>query len=205
MNLQVDLILPTEQRSASAFNLQAVIRVMTIVGPAILLLLIALLVLGFMQINGEVKLLETQWAAVEKKKSAADALRNQVSENRDILADLTGLRNTDVEISKALIRLLQVIPANIQMAELSVTDTFELKDEKIPERRFRLIMAGSAIGKNADAEVAELKRRLVQAPGFERDMERSEVTEYGVDTREGAGRDDRAFRIDSLFNEKVFE
>ena len=205
MNLQIDLLFPTEQRSASAFNLQAVLRVMTIVGPAILLLLLALLVLGIVQIKGEVKLLETQWAAVEKKKLAADALRSQVRENREILASLNGLRTTDLEVSEALTALMQVIPSGIQVHELTLSDTFELNEKQVPERRFRLVMSGSAIGKAAETDVAELKRRLVKSPRFARDMERSEVTQYGVDTRTGAGRDDRAFQIDSLFNRKAFE
>ena len=68
MNVQVDLILPDEQRSASAFNLPALLRILSIIGPAVIILLIILVAINFSKIKNELNNLEKQWQTIEIKK-----------------------------------------------------------------------------------------------------------------------------------------
>lgn len=205
MNLQVDLIYQSERRSSSALNLKAVLRVLTVVVPAVVVLLIVLLVVNFLQRKYEVALLETRWDATGPRKREADVLRNQVSRNRDILAQLHGLEKTRMDWHRQLAGLLAEVPSGIRLRNLSARQSLHLQEERIPARAFSMTVMGKASGISADADVEHLRRRLLESPVYAPEMETVEVASYGVDATRGADRDDRAFRIDCTYSVRQFQ
>ena len=121
MNIQVDLILHEEQRNANAFNMQALLRVMSIIGPAILILLVIMLLINSGKTKSELNNLEVQWQAIEAKKGKADNLRNQISANKDVLSKLNGIKNSRIEWGQQLLGLMEITPSNIQFRSLKIT------------------------------------------------------------------------------------
>ena len=205
MNLQVDLIYQSERRSASALNLKATLRVLTVVVPAAVVLLIVLLVVNFLQRKYEVALLETRWEATSPRKREADVLRNQVSRNRNILAQLQGLEKSRLDWHRQLAGLLAEVPGGIQLRNLTAGQSLHLEKERFPARTFNMTVMGKATGISADADVEHLRRRLLESPIHTPEMETVEVASYGVDATRGADREDRAFRIDCTYSMRQFE
>jgi len=205
MNLQVDLIYQSERRSASTLNLKAALRVLTIVVPAAAVLLIVLLIVNFLQRKYEVALLEAKWDATSPRKREADVLRNQVSRNRAILAQLQGLEKSRLDWRRQLAGLLVEVPGGIQLRNLTAGQFLHLEQERVPARTFSMTVTGKATGISADADVERLRRRLLDSPIYAPEMETVEVASYGVDSTRGADRDDRAFRIDCTYSTRQFE
>ncbi len=205
MNVQVDLILPEEQRNASAFNMQALSRILTIVGPAVLILLVIMIVIKFGKTKSELKNLETQWQTVEIKKDKADNLRNQISDNKEILNKLTGIKNSRLEWNRQLTKFMATTPGSIQFRKLSVSQTLQLNDKKEPTRKYKVSLAGKAIGDKVDITIADFTRELSSGVQFSPYIEHAQVTDYDKDSSPNAEKNDRVFTIDCTYKPRIFE
>lgn len=205
MNFQVDLFIDSERRSASAFNMKAVARVLSIVGPAAAVLAIALVVIHSFQVKLELERLQTEWSIAEPKKAQADSLRNQVSSNQRTLRQLKGIAASDLPWHAQLEGLLRVTPPDIQLRKLTIQQTIGSDAGQEPVRVFSMILEGKASGPDSDQSVEDLKNSLLSAPVYSSTMETANVVSYGLDTSVDAARDDRAFRIDCRYVPKKFE
>jgi hypothetical protein len=205
MNVQVDLILADEQRSASAFNMQALLRVMSIVGPAIIVLLIVLVVIRSTITKNELNALEAQWNTLEVKKEKADTLRNQISINKEILGKLTGLKNSRLEWNKQIISFMKMTPDSVQFRKMSITQKLSLNNKKKPERAYEVLLTGKAIGEKVDITVAEFTKILNSSPEFSEYTELAQVTDYDKDNSLDAEKNDRAFVIKCTYKPRIIE
>ncbi len=205
MNLQIDLILPEEQRSASAFNLQAFLRIMSIVGPSIILLIFFMFYIHVTIIKNELNSLEIQWESIKSKKNRADKLRNQIIRNKEIYSDLEGIKKSRLEWYEQLINYMQATPDNIQFKNFSANQSLILEDKKVPARSYKATISGKAIGNNVDTSVAEFKQTLVISPTFKPFIERAEVTKYQVDDSPGASKNDRVFQINCSYIPRIIK
>ncbi len=205
MSIQVDLILPEEQRNASAFNMQALMRILSIVGPAVLILLIIMLIISFMTTSSELKNLEIQWQTLEVKKDKADNLRNQISDNKEVLSKLKGIRNSRIEWHKQLINFMAATPKSIQLNKLSISQDLKLDERKQSIRAYKVSLAGKATGNKVDITVAGFNRILSTSPLFTPYIELAQVTDYEKDNSSDAEKNDRVFTIDCTYKPRIFE
>lgn len=204
MNLQVDLILTEEQRNASAFNMQALLRILSIIGPAILVLIIILLVINVTQTKGELKALEEQWELLEVKKGQADKLRNQISTNSEILNNLKGINRSRLEWHSQLRYFMETTPDTIQFRNLSVSQSLKLNDRKKGIRVYNVSLAGKAIGDKIDITIAQFTRTLSKDPKFSPYIAGAQVTAYDKDNSAKAGKNDRIFKIKCTYKPRTF-
>ena len=204
MNLHVDLIVASERRSASPLNTRSVRRVLLVVGPVAALLLAGSLVVDFLQLKWQLSMLETQWSNTEPRKAEADALRNQVSENSDVLAEVRGIKASRIPIRDVLAGVLIETPRTIQLRGLTANQFPTLEPGGGLARHGSLSVNGKVSGAQAEEEVSTLRRRFAEAPVFTQLVATAVVAEYGPDPARGAGRDDRTFRIDCDFKPRPF-
>jgi len=205
MNLQVNLIIASEQRSASAFNLKAILRILSIVGPVSAVLAIALIVLHFVQTKLELDRLQTEWAIAKPRKEYADSLRNKASVNRQILEQLKGIAGSNLPWHRQLAGLIQVTPTDIQLQKLSLSQAIGKDAKGQPVRTFRMMLEGRASGVAPDQNVSDLKNRFLNEPVYASIVESANVVSFGLDTSANADKDDRAFRIDCKYLPRTFE
>lgn len=205
MNFQVNLIMDSERRSASIFNLKAFVRVLSVVGPAAMAVTVAMAVIDYVQVSLELDRLRAEWAATEPKKAQADDLRNRVSANQQVLRQLNGIAKSNLPWQGQLDGLIDVTPPDIQLRQLSVSHGIRNEAKSPPARLFSMTIEGKASGAGADRSVSDLKNRLLGAPPFVAAVDTVNVVSYGVDTSATAGRDDRAFRIDCTYSPRTFQ
>ncbi|MCK5529340.1 MAG: hypothetical protein KAI74_06620 [Kiritimatiellae bacterium] len=205
MNLQVDLILTEEQRNASAFNMQALLRILSVIGPAIIVLIIILLVINVTQTKGELKALEAQWQLLEVKKGKADKLRNQISTNNEILSKFKGINTSRLEWHSQLRHLMESTPSTIQFRNLSASQTLTFNDRKKGIRKYRVLLAGKAIGDKIDITIANFTRQLSESPKLSPYIDGAKVTAYDKDNSVDAGKNDRVFKISCTYKPRTFE
>jgi len=206
MNLRVDLILASEQRSGSLLSLKSLLRIATIVGPLVLILIIGTAVLKTMKLTRKLNDLETQWQCEEPKKKRASELKKEVATNVALKEELEGWSKSHLDWHQQLLGLQRATADDIQLTSLRVSHAIQLvDDEKTPARVFAATMKGTALGEKAELSVRRLERLLAQAPAFSNIMDRVEVSKYGADTRSGASKSDRVFEINCTYETLKFK
>ncbi|NQT92126.1 MAG: hypothetical protein HQ559_05140 [Lentisphaerae bacterium] len=207
MNLHVDLILDTEQRSASVFSLKSLARLGTIGGPILAVLLIAGAVFSFLRLKGEVDDLEDRWKLAEPRKLASLRYRQQLSANKKILDELEGWQAAQLAWHRQLIAVQREIPDTVQLHRMSVNQTLQFLNKRTPARSFVMVLEGRAIGETAETDIQDLKRRMGRAEPFVDTVKEDgvHVPVYGSDPTPGANKADRIFKIQCLYIDKLFE
>lgn len=205
MNLRVDLILLTEQRSASVINRKMLIRLTTIVVPLLLITLTAMQVLSFLSVRADAGAKETEWKILEPKQEAALRRRGEFDANRLIQKELDGWRKSHANWHEQMVALVCETPGNIQIRSLTLIQVLQLIDKKTPVRSFSMVLGGKAVGTEAEQNVQELNRRLMSAPSFGGSITNAEVQQFGADKAKDADKQDRVFEILCRYRERKFE
>ena len=125
MNLRVDLILESEQRSASIFNLKSLLRFITILIPSIIVLLFLVSFAGYLSLKGRVNELKTENEIKQPKVTRADALSGEVAKNESMRKELAGLRNSSLDWHKQFVELMKVVPAEMIFDSIRAAQTFQ--------------------------------------------------------------------------------
>jgi hypothetical protein len=202
MNLRADLILATEQRSASLINPKSIGRIATIIVPLIVVLLIASVVMNTMNLGRRVRDAETQWLATEPKKEKAQKLSLQAKQNRTMLGEIEGWHEARVEWNAQLAAIQEDVSPQIQMNNLRISQVLKLVDDKIPSRIFTLDIAGKAVSAGAEHAVEAFQRRLLTAPVFSGRVQTVEISRFGADP---ANKNDRVFQLGCTYAPRQFE
>ena len=207
MNLRVDLIFETEQRSGSLLSPKSLIRIGTIVGPAILALLVAVFVMQVWQLNSKLTLLEGQWESLGKKKKESERLRDQLLTNRKILDEIGGWRASHMDWHTQMRGIMTEVPAEIELKRLQVSQRFDVLGKDMPARMFTMTVSGRAVGSGAETAVEQLRSRIQSSSVFATNIAENGVTvsAYGADTTVGANKRDRVFTITSQYEARKFD
>ena len=207
MNMRVDLIFETEQRSGSFLSPKSLIRIGSIVGPAVLALLVAVFVMQMWQLNSKVTLLEGQWESLGRKKKEAEKLQDRLLANKAILDEIGGWRVSHMDWHPKLQGIMSEVPAEIELKTLQVSHGFEVQAKNMPARMFTMTVTGRAVGSGAETAVDRLRSRLQSASAFSTDVSEDGVTvsAYGADTTAGADKRDRVFAIISKYKAREFD
>jgi hypothetical protein len=205
MNLRVDLILESEQRSASLLSLKLLIRIVAALVPLGLLFLVGSQVMEIVVINSEVRGLEAEWKKMGPREKRAWEQAYEYQLNLAVRNELNGWRNSRVNWHEQIVALMQEIPTNVQLQSLSVGHAFQLIDDKVPARLFSIDMKGKAFGTNAESSVRRIERRLTEGPAFSNLTSKVEVPQFVADTARGADKNDRIFAVTCQCKERKLE
>jgi hypothetical protein len=205
MNLRVDLILESEQRSASLISQKSLIRIVSIVVPVVIIVFMALQVTRLLAVKSEEKAVEARWLTTEPLEKKAGELAGVRRANDALLAELEGWSKSRVRWNEQLVALMTVVPTNIQLTELRIGQTFQVIQDKVPARVFAMSLKGMAYGAEAESSVKKLEQIFSQDASFSNVIQKVEVPMYGAANTEGAGKDDRVFEIRCSYRERTFE
>jgi hypothetical protein len=205
MNLRIDLILQSEQRSTSLFTPKTLGRLAATILPIVLGALAAMAVFDSLRLKSELKGLEAAWDKVGPREERALHLKEQAAANTEIEQELEGWRKSRVAWHGPLLAMMQTVPSTIQVRSLGVEQRLQLIGEGVPARASELLITGKATGADAEANVQRLKARLQKALSELDELTSAEVTKYAADTSRGASKSDRVFEITCKYKAKTFE
>lgn len=206
MNLRVDLILESEQRSGSIINPKSLLRIATIIVPAILGVVAAIVVVNMLRVNSELNLLEAQMQAFVPKEKTAEKVKAQVGVNRNILVEMESWRKTQLTWHDQFLALQKAVPDEIQLNTLGMSHSIERgEDDTVPSRVFRMILTGKAAGERAEKNVQHLREQLAKTPVFSAPMKNVDVTKFISDPDKEAQKMDRIFEIQCHYQPRKFE
>jgi len=205
MNLRVDLILPSEQRSGSPVSPKSLLRMASVVGPALVVLLVFMGIIGMLKLKSEEKMLQSKWELTEPLREDADKRLAALQRSIRIHRELEGWKKARITWHEHVGGIMRVTPANIQLEALRVSQTLQLENKRIPSRVFALTLKGKALGAQAEASVQNLERQLVRAAPFAGLVAQVAVPTFRADTSKEANRDDRIFGITCAYGAVKFE
>jgi hypothetical protein len=205
MNFRVDLITEAEQRSGSIISVKGLTRILTFAVPAAIIVVLATAVLEMVGAASESSLLEEKWQITQPRIAEADAARETLVRNEAILADMHGLASSRLAWSAQLRGLIRQVPPTLQLTQLTVGQSVQQDARKGPSRAVTMIVEGRAVGATPDEDVDLFRERLRSADGFAGQTEAVDISSFGADTRPGASKDDRVFRISCQYKPREFK
>ena len=205
MNLQVNLILKSEQRSGSPVSLKSVIRVASIAVPVGLLVMLSSAFANVVLLGNELRVLESQWTDARPRMEETARLNKELTVNRKIMKQLQGWKRSHIDWHEQMSMLGDEVPATIQLESLTVSQMLQFLDNKVPARVFVIMLKGKAIGHDAEQAVHLLQRGIEETPAFADLIETIRVIKYGADNAEDAREYDRVFQIECAYRPRRFE
>lgn len=205
MNFQVDLILAGEQRSASILNPKSITRLISIAVPGAIGLLIANFAFGVYLLGNKAAEVEQKWKAAEPKVKKAGQVREALNTNLVIVSELAGWRATHIAWHEQLAAIQAAVPTNIQFTALSVQQS--LLSYPAPSRNFQLMIGGRSAADPNGIRVVEFESAFSQVPSLKAAVKSAKVVagSFVPDSSPQARKDDRLFRIECAYSERVFK
>jgi Tfp pilus assembly protein PilN len=203
MNIQINLIRLSEQRSASVVSLKAAGMMVAILVPLILILLIIQARLSVAEQKSHLELLESRWSTVSQQRRTAQALENELKGRRASLEELRGWSRSRPEWHQWLEAIQTVVPPEIQFRALQSRQTLQLEGGKIV-RATSVTISGLSVGSEAEMRVEAMRRELVTEVLAE-EVQAARVTAFREDVRPGAQPLDRAFEVRVDFQLRSFQ
>jgi len=202
MNLRVDLILESEQRSASVVSLKFVLRLVAIVVPTVLVLLILWAVTSFISAKNQMRNLEEAWKITEPRLNAVAELRGKATLNQAMFKELEGWKKTHVDWNQHLQVIQRIFPKDLQLSSLTLTHVIQATPKQGMARQFALLLKGTAFGDTADQNVQKLRRTIQKSAPFTNILEEVEVKQFEADPQ---NRNNRLFQIECRYQPRLFQ
>jgi hypothetical protein len=204
MNLRVDLILESEQRSASMFNLKSLLRLVVIAIPSSIIALFLFSSIGLMSLKRDVKLLQDENEIKQPKVTRADALSVEVAKNESMSKELAGWHNSALDWHTQLVAIMKATPEEMYFETLRASHAFQTENN-IPARTFSIVMTGKSKGKYSEDNVLKMKRTLTISDFFAIYMDPPKVPVFKQDPSAKAKDSDRIFRIECSYKPRKME
>lgn len=201
MNLRIDLILESEQRSASLLDLKMIKRIGMIAGPAILALALIFGLLKATQQGRTLKRLEKQWAIDQPRVQEAAKWQEQMIKNRDRLTEIQGWKKSRIDWHKQLVAFAEITPENIQYTVFRLNHSTTRK----PGRAYSLRLEGLAVGEKAEDNVQNLVEEIEKGPFFKSFIKELVIADFRADPSPDAQKHDRRFSFDIIYSERPLE
>ena len=202
MSLQVNLILPGEQRSANPVSFRSLSRIGSIVGPTVVVLLLAIAALNWSALTNKVRIAETIWQELEPKKEAAISLRARYDRNQQVLKELNGWKASRVLWHRQLEGLRDLVPPSMQLLSLRVDQQIQVIEKSGPARTFTLTLSGRAEGPDAQSDVLALQTALLTRDPFAGLTRNANVPAFDAAPENKAH---RLFQIKAPYNPQPFQ
>ncbi len=206
MNLRVDLILQSEQRSGSRVTMAAIGRVAAIVVPSILAVVMVLAFARYRALQSDLQESQAKWRELEPQYRSALALQKDLFKRKVILLEIDGWRSARVEWSRLLRSLQTAVPSSVQFTELRGESLIQSGSNRTA-RVFRLQIKGKTGGVNAQENVTRLRRQMLADPAVTSVVESVEIPPgaFEQDPSAGASKYDRVFEVVCRFMPSPFQ
>jgi len=204
MNLRVDLILETEQRSASIFNLKTAIRAVIVLIPTTILAIFLFSLMGYWGLKSQLNGKKTEEEIKKPKVERADALRAEVDLNEAIKNELQGRKNSALDWHRQLVELMKITPEEMYFDSLRVIHGFHTENNET-FRKFDMTITGKSKGERSVDNVLLLKRSLTINDLFKKYTNPPEVPVFKEDADPGAKKTDRIFRIECNYKPRKIQ
>lgn len=203
MNYRVDLILESEQRSASLISQKMLIRTLYVVLPVSVALMIASAVTNILMLKSECAQLEDTWKTRSPLAQKAVDIRADMNLHVDMQNELAGWKATHSRWSEELTMLQEAIPETIQLSSLLISQT--IVPATPPTRKYTLTLEGKSIGDSAADRVQSLQSYLTTNDYFASRIKKVEIPLFEADRAAGASKTDRQFRLLCTYQERAFQ
>ena len=200
MSLRVNLIIPSEQRSASRINIRSVSRLANIVIPSIIIFMAGIQILKYSVTISELHMLESKWTLAEPKQNRSRELLAHLHYNMQTSAELEKWKDSRINWNQQLQAILESAPKTIQATSLFISS--KLENPSIPSppiRSYILIIDGKNSGKKAMDHIEIFKQNLEKHCSKIDIIESIEVSNYEADTSDNATQFDRIFQIECIY------
>ena len=177
MNFQVNVILDSELRSGSSISQKFVIRLVAVVVPSIFLILLILLAFKTRSTRKNRLRAEYNKNGIKSSYNIVLKMQNELRDHRNMIQDIEGWRVSRSVWHQTLRYLPEIVPANVQLTRLMVSEKFESVDG-VPSRIVRMYIKGKVIGENSEKDVKQFKRALEGSPLFRPIIDSVEVRRF---------------------------
>ncbi len=205
MNLRVDLILPTEQRSGNPVSVKSLGRMASIIVPLIIVGVVAKVAWSGIQEERDFKTLKQDLELTKPVHAHAVELMETFKVNREVKNELTYWASTRLSWNEQIVGLIQIVPTNVQLKSLRASEKLTLINDKMPARQITLSMVGRAANANAEESVKFLIEQLENTPPFGSGIISNVVMDGRADVSPGAAPTDRTFEIKCTYFTRVFK
>ena len=180
MNLQINLIYPWEQRSASPINTKSVVRMASIIVPLILVVIVGFGVLSSMMLKNNLKDSEAVWAQYEPRQNEITELRVRIDTLKSVLAELERYEGARLDWSSYLNAIVELAPESMQITSIDMqsNQAQDEEDEKVPLQKYSLKIMGDTYGQAANADLEKFKNQVKDAEPFKGAVSESDITQY---------------------------
>jgi hypothetical protein len=202
--MHINLILETEQRSASPVSLAFMLK---IAGGTIIVGLVLWLIAmysSYRNLEESVKQATAQRILTEPKHAAAKQLRADLILKSAKLKEIQSWRTTRVNWGQQLESLQAITPAMIQLSEIRVSQDILVRSNNIPARVFELRLAGKTGAARSESNVSEFQQSLFRQPPFDSLVESVSIP-AGAFRQDPLSKTDRVFEIVCKLNPRSFE
>ena len=201
--MHVNLIYDTELRSTSPVSLSLAIKLAA--GSIIFLLLLGAFSVwtAFYTLQTDVAKAREEWRRTEPRHQAAIKLRTDLAVQNAILKQIVGWRHTCMDWGEQLDRLQAVVPAEVQLTDLRLSQVILITSNNVPARVYELRLTGRAGSAGSEENISQLKQSLANAP-FDRVIE-SVTIPPGSFRQDPAAKTSRVFELVGKYGARRFE
>ncbi|NLG36000.1 MAG: hypothetical protein GX548_11660 [Lentisphaerae bacterium] len=199
MNVNVNLIRPQEQRSASLVSLKSLAWITAIVLPVILLLCMAWVYMGYAETRSVLRLLEQEKTQSAQTRNEARALRKELAGQKAILDEVMGWHRSRVPWHEVMAGIRPHVPETMQWRSLQMRQKLEVGKDGKPVRESVVVLGGRYQGGEAEAQVEAFRLAWISEEPMATWVQRAEVISYQEDDTPGAAPEDRLFQIEISF------
>ena len=202
--MHINLILETEQRSASPVSLTTFLK---IVGGTILVGLVLWLIAvyaSYRNLEESVKQSTAKRKLTEPRHDAAKQLRADLIQKSTKLKEIQTWRTTRINWGLQLESLQAITPPLVQLTEIHISQDILVRSNNIPARVFELRLAGKTGAAHSESSVSEFQQALFKQPPFDSSIESVSIPP-GAFRQDPLSKMDRVFEIVCKFNPRSFE
>ena len=202
--MHINLILETEQRSASPVSLTTLLRIAGGTVVAILILWLLSVYSSYRNLQSSVEQCDNQLKLTQPKFIAAQQIRTDLIQKSSKLKEIQSWRKTRIEWGDQLESLQAITPSMIQLTELHISQDILVRSNNIPSRVFEMRLAGKTSADRSEANVSEFQQALFKQPPFDSFVETVSIP-AGAFRQDPLTKTDRVFEIVCKYNPRSFE
>jgi hypothetical protein len=202
--MHINLILETEQRSASPVSFSTLLKISGGTGITILILWLFSGYFAYRDLQASVEQCENQWKLTQPKHIAAKLLRADLLQKASKLKEIQSWRTTRIDWGRQLESLQVVTPPMIQLTEIHINQDVLVLSNNVPARVFEMRLTGRTGAARSEVNVGEFQQVLFKHPPFDAFVETVSIP-AGAFRQDPLNKTDRVFEIVCKYNPRSFE
>lgn len=204
MNLHINLLLKSEERSASRISRKFIIKASAVFSGLLLLALVIIVLAGARSAQQALFFAEQEKKQLESAFRTVNELRQELTSLQELTNAIMSWAQTRPDWPLLLSGVQSVVPASIQLTRLTANENIAAIDNT-PTRVVTLYLQGKAAGEHAETDVQELEKNLKEKSPFSGIMEFAQVKQFEAVKNEGQ-ENMRVFDVECRFKTlKLFQ